>query len=273
MTPRPRGSRTFGAPGAAASQTISASNISWKNRTVADKSDAKMWAWSKLTRVGMPGATYDSTPAVSSAGVGPPTPRGGGGGGGRAPPTRGGGWGGGGGPPLRVLEAAAGDEGLLAEAEGLGGDFHELVLADPLERLLEAHEPRRGEADPLVRRGRAHVGELLLLGDVDVEVIVASVLAHNHPFVRLVPGPDEQLAPRLEVVDGVGGGPARPVGHERARPPVRDLALPGLPAVEEAVQEARALGVRQELRAVADQAAGGDPALEADPAGARVHHH
>src|SRR3990170_7008424 len=100
MNPRPTASRTFRAPAASASQTISASNISWKKRTVADRSDAKMWAWSKLTRAGMPGATYDSTPAVSSAGVGRAPPGGGGGGGGGGPPPvlqRGGGGGGGGG--------------------------------------------------------------------------------------------------------------------------------------------------------------------------------
>jgi len=37
------------------------------------------------------------------------------------------------------------------------------------------------------------LGELLLLGDVEVEVVVAGVLAHDHPLAR----PQEEHAARL----------------------------------------------------------------------------
>src|SRR5215468_7219152 len=73
-------------------------------------------------------------------------------------------------------EAAAAAEGFLAEAERLGGDLEQLVLANPLEGLLEVHHARRGEAHRLVGGRRADVGELLFLGDVDVEVVLAGVL-------------------------------------------------------------------------------------------------
>src|SRR6478672_10843047 len=71
---------------------------------------------------------------------------------------------------LRRLLAAVALQDALAQAEGGGGDLHHLVLADEFERLLEVHDPRRHQADGVVGAGSAHVGELLFLGDVDVEV-------------------------------------------------------------------------------------------------------
>src|SRR5918996_4899886 len=93
--------------------------------------------------------------------------------------------------PPPGLEAAPPGHRALAEAERLGRDFEELVLADPLQALLEVHDARRRQLDALVRRRRAHVGELLLLGDVHVEVVVARVLAHDLALVDLLAGPDE----------------------------------------------------------------------------------
>src|SRR3954469_5744091 len=64
----------------------------------------------------------------------------------------------------------------LANAHGGRRDLDALVLAAELERLLEAELARRHEPDELVTRRGAHVGELLLLGDVDVHVVVTGVL-------------------------------------------------------------------------------------------------
>src|ERR1700680_2725178 len=54
-------------------------------------------------------------------------------------------------------------------------------------------DTRRRQADCLVCRRRAHVGELLLFGDVDVQVGIAGVFAHDHHFVNLGTRPDENL--------------------------------------------------------------------------------
>src|SRR5262249_7922172 len=71
------------------------------------------------------------------------------------------------------LEPAAAAQLLLAQAEGLRGDLEQLVFPDPLERLLEVHDARGRQADGLVRRRRADVGELLLLRDVDVQIVLS----------------------------------------------------------------------------------------------------
>jgi GT2 family glycosyltransferase len=59
----------------------------------------------------------------------------------------------------------------LAQAHRLGGDLDELVALEELERLLEVHQPRRHQVDGVVGARGAHVGELLLAHDVDVQVV------------------------------------------------------------------------------------------------------
>src|SRR5215471_13468385 len=104
------------------------------------------------------------------------------------------------------LEAAAAGQAALAQAQRLRRDLEQFVLADPLQALLEVHHARRGQLGSLVGSRGAHVRELLLLGDVHVHVVLARVLADDHPLVHLEAGRDEHDATRLEVVDGVGYG-------------------------------------------------------------------
>src|SRR5206468_1990847 len=138
-------------------------------------------------------------------------------------------------PALRArgLEAAAAAEGLLAQAQRLRGDLEKLVLADPLEALLEIHDARWGQAHALVRGGGAHVGQLLFLGDVDVEIAVPAVLPHDLPLVHRLAWPHEEHPTRLEMVDGVGGGASSAVRDEGAVGAMGNVALPLRVAVEE----------------------------------------
>ena len=62
------------------------------------------------------------------------------------------------------------------------------------------------------------------------------------------------------------------VGHHRAVAPGLELAVPGLPPVEDVVEHAGAAGLGHELGAEADQAAGRNPVLHPHPAGAVVDH-
>src|SRR5712691_2227612 len=133
--------------------------------------------------------------------------------------------------PSDELKPSPPAELALAQAERLGRHLEQLVLADPLEALLEAHAAGRGQLDGLVRGGRAHVGELLLLGDVDVDVGLARVLADDLALVDLDAGPDEHGAARLEVVDRVGGCPPGPVGAESAVCLVADVGLSTIPHI------------------------------------------
>src|SRR5262245_15762174 len=98
------------------------------------------------------------------------------------------------------LEAAPANQRFLSQAQRGRRYLEQFVVTDPLEALLEAHDPCRGEPDPLVGRGGAHVGEALFLGDVHVEVVLAHVLAHYLALIDGIARPHEEGAARLEMV-------------------------------------------------------------------------
>src|SRR5882672_5938023 len=75
--------------------------------------------------------------------------------------------------------AVVGVEELLAQPDRLRGHLDQLVVLDIGQRLFQRHLDRRGQAHRLVLRGGADVGELLALEDVDLEVVVAGVLADD----------------------------------------------------------------------------------------------
>ena len=133
--------------------------------------------------------------------------------------------------------------------------FHQFVVADELDGLLQIQDARRDQADGFVGGRSAHVGQLLFLDDVDVEVGIAGVLADDHAFVDFRAGRDENLAALLEVEDRVAGGLAGAVGHQRAGGPRRDVALPLDVAVEQRVHDGGAARVGEDFAAQADQAA------------------
>src|SRR4051794_27278616 len=115
----------------------------------------------------------------------------------------------------------------LPEADRLGRDFDQLVLGDELEGILEGQRRWRREAERLVVGMGPDVGELLLLGRVDVHVAGSSVLADDHALVDLDPGTDEQLGPLLEVEQAVGVARPGPIGHQDAGRAMRHFAGPG----------------------------------------------
>ena len=61
-------------------------------------------------------------------------------------------------------------ENPLPQADAGRRHFHQLVVVDELDRLLEAEPARRNQPDGFVGARGAHVGLLLLLRDVDVHV-------------------------------------------------------------------------------------------------------
>ena len=74
---------------------------------------------------------------------------------------------------------------------------------------LEGERPRRRQPERLVVGVGPDVGELLLLGRVDVHVARPAVLADDHALVDLDAGADEQLGPLLEVEQAVGVATSR----------------------------------------------------------------
>src|SRR4051794_39867433 len=82
--------------------------------------------------------------------------------------------------PPSMLGALSRVQHRLAQPYPGGRDLDALVLPQELQGLIErelavGHEPHKD-----IRGGGAHVGEVLLLARIDVEVIGARVLAHDH---------------------------------------------------------------------------------------------
>src|SRR5260370_18873152 len=94
---------------------------------------------------------------------------------------------------LPAARPFVGLQDLLAEPDGFRRDFHELVVGNEFDSLLETQFAVRDQAYRFVRAGRPHVGLLLLFRNVDVHVLLARILAHDHAFVHLDGRPDEEF--------------------------------------------------------------------------------
>ena len=160
----------------------------------------------------------------------------------------------------------------LADAHNVWGDLQALVFAAELKLLLHRELRRRDQALQLVAGGRAHVGEVLFFGGVDVHVVGARVFADDHALVGVLARRDEHRAALLQVEQGVGGDDPLTVGDHRATLTGAQFAYPGLEVLEDLVHDALTAGLGEELGAEADKATGWDDELHAHPAGAVVDH-
>src|SRR5687767_8628860 len=100
---------------------------------------------------------------------------------------------------LLLALAIVGAEQPLAQPEALGRDLDELIVADVLDRVVEAQDARSLQPERLLRRGRADIGQVLALADVHLQVAVANVLADDHAFIDLYRRHDEELPALLGV--------------------------------------------------------------------------
>ena len=110
---------------------------------------------------------------------------------------------------------------------------------------------------------------MLRLADVDRDVLARRGIADDLTGVDLLACVDDQGAALLGVEQAVGDGVAGIKADEGAGGAGLDVAAPFLVAVEDRVHDALAVGVGQELAAIAEQAAAGHTELDA---GAAVHH-
>ena len=163
-------------------------------------------------------------------------------------------------------------EDLLADAQVLGSDLQQLVLSQELEAALEAQLADGDEAQSVVRAGSTGIGQVLGLADVDIDVLAGSGVADDHALVDLLAGAHQQSAALLRVEQAVGDGLAGLKADQRTGGAVGDHASPDVIAVEDLVDDALAVGIGQELVAVAEQAAAGHTELQTHTVGAQRLH-
>src|SRR5208337_4154582 len=128
------------------------------------------------------------------------------------------------------------------------------------------------EANRFISRGRAHVGELLLFGDIDFHVLFAGIFADDHAFVNLDDRADEEFAAFLKPPERISRGNTKTIGDESAGGAESHVAAVFHPAFKDGVDEGRAASIGEELAAQADQTARRDFEIEANAAGAVIAH-
>src|SRR5580700_9760645 len=79
--------------------------------------------------------------------------------------------------------SVVGVEEALAQTDRFWRHLDKLVVGNIGDRLFKAHHDRWSQADRLVLRGGADIGELLSLCWVDLEVVVAAMRADDHAGV------------------------------------------------------------------------------------------
>src|SRR4026207_880390 len=103
----------------------------------------------------------------------------------------------------------------LAQADIAGRHLDALVLTDELERLLEQERPLGDQARELLRVRLAHVGELLLLRRVHLDVLGSRALDRAHALVGVLARADEHRPALLEREERERRAHALAVGDER----------------------------------------------------------
>merc|ERR1719454_1481844 len=106
--------------------------------------------------------------------------------------------------------------GVLAHADRVGRDLDKLTVDDILDGVLEGELHRRRRLRLLIRARRAHVGQLLRLADVDLEVVLLGVDADDLVLVHLVARLGEERATVLHLGDRIRRRRARLEGEHVA---------------------------------------------------------
>src|SRR5690606_32780287 len=92
---------------------------------------------------------------------------------------------------------------FFPQTDADGGYFHQLVVFDKFQCLFQGVAYRRGQYNGFVGAGSTHVGQLLGLGRVYHQVIVAAVQTNNHAFIHFGLRTDEQTTAFLQSVQGI----------------------------------------------------------------------
>ena len=102
--------------------------------------------------------------------------------------------------PLKVIK----DD--LAHAHALWRYFHVFVGLDVLQCFLKREDSGRNDVGLLVGAACTDIGELLCLADIDDDIVFMNVLTNNLTSIDLILRLDEEAAPVLQMIDGIGVG-------------------------------------------------------------------
>ena len=160
-------------------------------------------------------------------------------------------------------------QNTFADTDAAWCDLKKFVRLQKFQTFFQTEFGHRHQAQRVVAAGGAGVGQVLRLADVDRDVLARRGVADDLTGVDLLACVDDQGAALLGVEQAVGDGVAGIKADEGAGGAGLDVAAPFLVAVEDRVHDALAVGVGQELAAIAEQAAAGHTELDA---GAAVHH-
>mmetsp|Transcript_6683 Transcript_6683/g.14005 ORF Transcript_6683/g.14005 Transcript_6683/m.14005 type:complete len:319 (+) Transcript_6683:212-1168(+) len=162
-------------------------------------------------------------------------------------------------PPLLL----PGQVRILRHPELRRRDLQYLVGRQVLDAGVEGHLDggRDARGDALV--GRSHVGELLGLADVDLEVAGALVDADDHALVHVLPRLHHQLPPILRALQSEGCDRSVRKGQKRSLVPSLNVALNlGSVGIKDGIENRGASGGGEGRRSQAQHAAGGDQVLD-----------
>ena len=149
--------------------------------------------------------------------------------------------------------------------------LNKFIFIDILKHFFEGHLDGRREDNLLITSCRTHVGELLGLADIHIQVSVPSVLSHNLSSVNFFTRVHEELASVEEFVHGVCDSLTCFEGNERTIGSVFDIALIWLIILKSMSHNCFTLRCCKKVTSESHQASGRDFEFEKRPVSPRFH--
>src|SRR5262249_56960770 len=142
--------------------------------------------------------------------------------------------------PARALALAV-IENPLAHADRRRSDLHQLVVIDPLDRLLDVELPWRRELDGHIGSGSPHVRQMLLLAGLHDHVRFLHLLSDDLAAVDLLHRLDEERSAVRQSIERIRGDVSRLFGDHRPLRSVGQRTLMGPVLIEEVIPESSPL--------------------------------
>jgi hypothetical protein len=156
-----------------------------------------------------------------------------------------------------------GGQRTFSQANGFRRHLNHLIIPDELNGPLQGHGEDRRQDNRVILAGGPHVGELLGLAGIHVQIAVPVMLSDDHSLVHRIAGAHKELSTGFEIEQGVGHALPAAIGHEGTRESRGELAAELFIAVQRGIQYSGSPGIGEELVAISDEAPGRDAELQA----------